>query len=77
MSARAVQRWVDAGAGAGGAKGGASGGAEVTVYTYLIIKDDVPHLYGFYDSDERALFLQLIKVSGIGPRGGGGYSFAN
>ncbi len=36
------------------------------IYTHLLIKEDSHSLYGFADTDERSLFLQLISVSGIG-----------
>ncbi len=34
--------------------------------TYLHIKEDGHSLYGFFDEEERNLFLQLISVSGVG-----------
>ena len=34
--------------------------------TYLHIKEDAHTLYGFFDDPERAMFLLLIGVSGIG-----------
>jgi Holliday junction DNA helicase RuvA len=37
------------------------------LYTHLHVKEDAHTLYGFYRPDERALFLALIGVSGIGP----------
>lgn len=40
----------------------------VRVYTYLHHREDVMRLYGFYSVPERALFLELIKVSGVGPK---------
>jgi holliday junction DNA helicase RuvA len=46
----------------------AEGAAEVTVETYLHVREDAFQLYGFADSAERALFVQLLGVSGIGPK---------
>ena len=46
----------------------ADGAAEVTVETYLHVREDAMQLYGFSDSAERALFVQLLGVSGIGPK---------
>ena len=37
------------------------------LFTYLHHRQDILRLYGFATSEERALFLQLIKVNGIGP----------
>ncbi|MEN9340628.1 MAG: hypothetical protein RIQ62_1940 [Bacteroidota bacterium] len=34
--------------------------------TYLHIKEDGHSLFGFFDEEERSLFLQLISVSGVG-----------
>ena len=44
-------------------------GQEARVYTYLLHRDDAMRLYGFADQAERALFLDLQKVDGVGPRG--------
>lgn len=44
-------------------------GQEARVFTYLVHTDDAMQLYGFSSREERALFLDLIKVDGIGPRG--------
>jgi Holliday junction DNA helicase RuvA len=46
----------------------ADGAAEVTVETYLHVREDALQLYGFADAGERALFVQLLGVSGIGPK---------
>jgi Holliday junction DNA helicase RuvA len=46
----------------------AEGAREVTVETYLHVREDTLQLYGFGDGDERDLFLRLIGVSGIGPK---------
>jgi len=44
------------------------GGGEVTVETYLHVREDALQLYGFADASERELFTQLLGVSGIGPK---------
>jgi Holliday junction DNA helicase RuvA len=46
----------------------AEGAAEVTVETYLHVREDALQLYGFADAAERGLFVQLLGVSGIGPK---------
>jgi Holliday junction DNA helicase RuvA len=43
-------------------------GDEVTVHTYLHVREDDLSLYGFESDDERALFERLITVSGVGPK---------
>ena len=46
----------------------AEGGGELTVETFLHVREDALQLYGFIDASERELFLQLLTVSGIGPK---------
>jgi len=46
----------------------AEGGEEVTVETYLHVREDALQLYGFADGAERELFVHLLAVSGIGPK---------
>lgn len=43
-------------------------GSTCRVYTYLQHTDTVMALYGFFSSSERDVFLQLLKVSGLGPK---------
>lgn len=43
-------------------------GDELTVETYLHVREDALALYGFADAEERELFIQLLSVSGIGPK---------
>jgi holliday junction DNA helicase RuvA len=46
----------------------AEGASEVTVETYLHVREDVLQLYGFADAAERELFVQLLSVNGVGPK---------
>lgn len=39
------------------------------IFTYLHVKEDEMSLYGFADYEEKQLFMKLISVSGIGPKG--------
>lgn len=45
-------------------------GNKVTIYTYLNVKEDAMHLYGFITKDDLEVFKLVIGVSGIGPKGG-------
>ncbi len=40
------------------------------VYTYLAVREDGVFLYGFDTMQEKAMFLKLITVSGVGPKMG-------
>lgn len=42
----------------------------VRIYTYQYVREDIISLYGFDSREERALFVKLLNVSGIGPKGG-------
>jgi Holliday junction DNA helicase RuvA len=46
----------------------AAGEGEVTLETYLIVREDALQLYGFGDAEERELFSLLLSVSGVGPK---------
>ncbi len=46
----------------------ADGAEEVTVETYLHVREDVMQLYGFAERAERELFVQLLSVNGVGPK---------
>ncbi len=46
----------------------AEDGGEITVETFLHVREDALQLYGFADTSERELFTQLLTVSGIGPK---------
>lgn len=41
---------------------------EKTVYTYLQVREDGVSLFGFASLSEKKMFLNLISVSGIGPK---------
>ena len=41
---------------------------KIKVYTYLSVREDALLLYGFLTYDAYNLFIQLITVSGIGPK---------
>lgn len=43
-------------------------GAEVTLLTHFVVREDAQLLYGFAADEDRRLFRELIKVSGVGPK---------
>lgn len=43
-------------------------GDEVRLLTHLVVREDAHILYGFGTDDERRLFRNLLKVSGVGPK---------
>ena len=43
-------------------------GERACVYTYLYLREEICDLYGFADLEEKNCFLQLISVSGVGPK---------
>lgn len=43
-------------------------GEPVVLYTHFVVREDAQLLYGFDNAAERALFRQLIKISGVGPK---------
>ncbi|UJL44953.1 Holliday junction branch migration protein RuvA [Virgibacillus sp. NKC19-16] len=42
---------------------------EVQINTFHYVREDIQVLYGFKSEDEKQLFIKLISVSGIGPKG--------
>ncbi len=44
-------------------------GGEARVFTWLHHTDQFMNLYGFATLEERSLFLDLLKVDGVGPKG--------
>ena len=43
-------------------------GEKVTLFTHYVVREDAHLLFGFGTASERALFRQLIKITGIGAR---------
>lgn len=43
-------------------------GEETTLMTHLAVREDEISLYGFATRSERTCFLQLLSVSGVGPK---------
>ena len=46
----------------------AESGGEVSLDTYLHVREDTLQLYGFGEPAERELFEHLLAVSGVGPK---------
>jgi holliday junction DNA helicase RuvA len=44
------------------------GADEVTIDTYLHVREDALQLYGFAEPAEREIFEHLLSVSGVGPK---------
>lgn len=43
-------------------------GEKVTLFTHQVVREDAHLLFGFGNANERAVFRQLIKISGVGAR---------
>ncbi|KUE79396.1 Holliday junction branch migration protein RuvA [Aeromonas schubertii] len=43
-------------------------GKEALIYTHFVVREDAQLLYGFNHKQERALFRELIKANGVGPK---------
>lgn len=43
-------------------------GQVATVYTHFVVREDAQLLFGFATKTERALFRELIKANGVGPK---------
>ncbi|MBC3764412.1 Holliday junction branch migration protein RuvA [Neptunicella marina] len=43
-------------------------GQEAIIYTHFVVREDAQLLYGFANKTERALFRELIKANGVGPK---------
>ena len=45
-------------------------GNEAKLYTYLSVREDAMELFGFYTEEEKNAYMNLIGVSGVGPKAG-------
>src|SRR5699024_6501753 len=43
-------------------------GETITVLTHFVVREDAQLLFGFNTKIERALFRELIKTNGVGPK---------
>ena len=43
-------------------------GNKIKLHAYLNVREDEMSLFGFYSREEKALFLKLITVTGVGPK---------
>lgn len=48
-------------------------GEPAQVFTYFGVKEDGVSLYGFATAEEQEMFHQLLRVSGVGPKGALGF----
>ena len=43
--------------------------SDIKVFTYMNVKEDELSLYGFLTREDREMFLRLLTVNGVGPKG--------
>lgn len=43
-------------------------GESVTLFTHFVVREDAQLLFGFNTKNERALFRELLKANGVGPK---------
>ena len=43
-------------------------GQKVRLFTHLVVREDAHQLFGFASLDERRMFRDLIRITGVGPR---------
>lgn len=44
-------------------------GNEIKIHTYTYVREDIIALYGFLTKDDLQMFLMLLGVNGVGPKG--------
>ena len=44
-------------------------GTEARIFTWLYLREDVAKMYGFATEEERRIFMDLLKVEGVGAKG--------
>ena len=44
-------------------------GTTLKIWTYTHVREDILQLFGFLTAREKLLFLSLLKVNGVGPKG--------
>lgn len=44
-------------------------GSNTTIYVYQNVREDAIELYGFSANEEKQMFISLISVKGLGPKG--------
>ena len=45
-------------------------GEEITIFTYMSVREDAITLFGFLEEEDLEIYRRLITVGGIGPKGG-------
>lgn len=48
-------------------------GKEMKIFTYMSVKEDGISLFGFSSKEEQEMFLKLLTVGGVGPKGALGF----
>lgn len=48
-------------------------GKEIKIFTYMSVKEDGISLFGFTSKEEQEMFLKLLTVGGVGPKGALGF----
>jgi len=43
-------------------------GQTAKLHCHFVVREDAHMLYGFYTAEEKAMFIKLISVSGVGPK---------